>query len=257
MIRSLLGIRRPILFSKQKFTQDFDTRLMHYRPSFGRNPDQYGHIELIIGPMFAGKSTELLRRCRRYEKAHPQEQKPLIIKYCKDNRYDENLFSTHDGSKLNAVKCNRLDDIKAATQEYKVIAIDEGQFFPDIVEFCENLANNGKIVVVAGLDGTYQRRGFGKILELVPLAESVVKLTAICMNCRSDAAFSRRLGCEKEIELIGKEDKYMSVCRECYHKTHIQSPHKAAQGIKRPMENVGVTIDPKRKLPFDNKDAIA
>jgi len=78
--------------------------------------------------MFAGKSTELLRRCRRYEKAHPQEQKPLIIKYCKDNRYDENLFSTHDGSKLNAVKCNRLDDIKAATQEYKVIAIDEGQF---------------------------------------------------------------------------------------------------------------------------------
>ena len=82
-------------------------------------------------------------------------------------------------------------------------------------------------------------------MELVPLAESVVKLTAICMNCRSDAAFSRRLGCEKEIELIGKEDKYMSVCRECYHKTHIQSPHKAAQGIKRPMENVGVTIDPK------------
>ena len=94
---------------------------------------------------------------------------------------------------------------------------------------------------------------------MVPLAETVVKLTAICMNCRSDAAFSRRLGCEKEIELIGKEDKYMSVCRECYHKTHIQSPHKAAIGIKRPMENVGVSIDPKRKLPFDNKekDAIA
>ena len=128
MIRSLLGIRRPILFSRQNFIHHFDTRLMHYRPSFGRNPDQYGHIELIIGkqnisrdtdllqthfltkiwtrhilivyfqgPMFAGKSTELLRRCRRYEKAHPQEQKPLIIKYCKDNRYDENLFSTHDG----------------------------------------------------------------------------------------------------------------------------------------------------------------
>merc|ERR1719447_33606 len=139
----------------------------------------------------------------------------------------------------------------------KLLQSMKANFFPDIVEFCENLANNGKIVVVAGLDGTYQRRGFGKILELVPLAESVVKLTAICMNCRSDAAFSRRLGCEKEIELIGKEDKYMSVCRECYHKTHIQSPHKAAQGIKRPMENVGVTIDPKRKLPFDNKDAIA
>jgi len=74
---------------------------MHYRPSFGRNPEQYGHIELIIGPMFAGKSTELLRRCRRYEKAHPQEQRPLIIKYCKDNRYDENLFSTHDGKVKN------------------------------------------------------------------------------------------------------------------------------------------------------------
>ena len=92
----------------------------------------------------------------------------------------ENIISSFPSSKMNAIKCNRLDDIKAATVEYKVIAIDEGQFvsyiftikasqniqFPDIVEFCENLANSGKIVVVAALDGTYQRRVSGVIIGI-------------------------------------------------------------------------------------------
>lgn len=99
-----------------------------------------------------------------------------------------------------------------------VIGIDEGQFFPDIVEFCEAMANAGKTVIVAALDGTFQRKPFGTILNLVPLAESVVKLTAVCMECFREAAYTKRLGTEKEVEVIGGADKYHSVCRLCYFK---------------------------------------
>ena len=87
-----------------------------------------------------------------------------------------------------------------------------------MVEFCETMANAGKIVVVAALDGTYQRSGFGDFLNLVPLAENIVKLTAVCMRCYGEAAFTQRLGSETEVELIGGKDKYMAVCRECYRK---------------------------------------
>nr|XP_045369479.1 thymidine kinase, cytosolic isoform X2 [Camelus bactrianus] len=98
------------------------------------------------------------------------------------------------------------------------IGIDEGQFFPDIVEFSEAMANAGKTVIVAALDGTFQRKAFGTILNLVPLAESVVKLTAVCMECFREAAYTKRLGVEKEVEVIGGADKYHSVCRLCYFK---------------------------------------
>ncbi|KAK2112168.1 hypothetical protein P7K49_011915 [Saguinus oedipus] len=90
--------------------------------------------------------------------------------------------------------------------------------FPDIVEFCEAMANAGKTVIVAALDGTFQRKAFGTILNLVPLAESVVKLTAVCMECFREAAYTKRLGTEKEVEVIGGADKYHSVCRLCYFK---------------------------------------
>uniref|UniRef100_A0A8C9PPB2 Thymidine kinase n=1 Tax=Spermophilus dauricus TaxID=99837 RepID=A0A8C9PPB2_SPEDA len=90
--------------------------------------------------------------------------------------------------------------------------------FPDIVEFCESMANAGKTVIVAALDGTFQRKAFGAILNLVPLAESVVKLTAVCMECFREAAYTKRLGLEKEVEVIGGADKYHSVCRLCYFK---------------------------------------
>ena len=90
--------------------------------------------------------------------------------------------------------------------------------FPDIVDFCEMMANEGKTVIVAALDGTFQRKAFGSILNLVPLAESVVKLTAVCMECFREAAYTKRLGLEKEVEVIGGADKYHSVCRLCYFK---------------------------------------
>ena len=89
--------------------------------------------------------------------------------------------------------------------------------FPDIPSFAEDMANAGKTVIVAALDGTYQKRPFGRVLELVPLAESVTKLSAVCMVCKQDAAaFSQRISREREVEVIGGPEKYVALCRACY-----------------------------------------
>nr|CAH0111083.1 unnamed protein product [Daphnia galeata] len=177
-----------------------------------------GQIQIIFGPMFSGKTTELIRRLKRYEVAN---HKCLIVKYAKDLRYESKCgqgVATHDQQSRAAVAATVLSSIAHLANSCSVIGIDEGQFFPDVVEFCEAMANAGKIVVVAALDGTYQRSGFGGFLNLVPLAENVVKLTAVCMRCYGEAAFTQRLGSETEVELIGGTEKYMAVCRECYRK---------------------------------------
>ncbi|KAI2658928.1 Thymidine kinase, cytosolic [Labeo rohita] len=172
-----------------------------------------GQIQVIFGPMFSGKSTELMRRVRRFQVA---QYSCLLIKYAKDTRYSEKGMATHDMSTMEAVPANRLQDIRALALQACVIGIDEGQFFPDTVEFCEEMANMGKTIIVAALDGTFQRKPFGNILNLVPLAESVVKLNAVCMQCFKEAAYTKRLGAEKEVEVIGGADKYHAVCRACY-----------------------------------------
>nr|BAC39384.1 unnamed protein product [Mus musculus] len=173
-----------------------------------------GQIQVILGPMFSGKSTELMRRVRRFQIA---QYKCLVIKYAKDTRYS-NSFSTHDRNTMDALPACMLRDVTQESLGVAVIGIDEGQFFPDIVDFCEMMANEGKTVIVAALDGTFQRKAFGSILNLVPLAESVVKLTAVCMECFREAAYTKRLGLEKEVEVIGGADKYHSVGRLCYFK---------------------------------------
>ncbi|GAB1297115.1 Thymidine kinase, cytosolic [Apodemus speciosus] len=169
-----------------------------------------------------GKDTELMRRVRRFQIA---QYKCLVIKYAKDTRYS-NSFSTHDRNTMDALPACMLRDVTQEAVNVAVIGIDEGQFFPDIVDFCEKMANQGKTVIVAALDGTFQRKPFGSILSLVPLAESVVKLTAVCMECFREAAYTKRLGLEKEVEVIGGADKYHSVCRLCYFKKTAETDNK-------------------------------
>lgn len=178
-----------------------------------RNAQLRGQIQVIFGPMFSGKTTELIRRLRRYQIAN---HKCLIVKYANDLRYDSEAISTHDSQTLSAISSTTLADLKSDASNYSVIGIDEGQFFPDTVSFSEEMANSGKIVIVAALDGTFQRKSFGDILQLVPLAESVIKLTAVCMLCFEEASFTKRLGNETQLEVIGGTDKYMAVCRRCY-----------------------------------------
>ncbi|TNN45159.1 Thymidine kinase, cytosolic [Liparis tanakae] len=172
-----------------------------------------GQIQVIFGPMFSGKSTELMRRVRRFQIA---QYNCLVIKYAKDTRYSETGMATHDKSTMEAVPASCLEELRPLALQACVIGIDEGQFFPDTVSFCEEMANLGKTIIVAALDGTFQRKPFGNILNLIPLAESVVKLHAVCMQCYKEAAYTKRIGTEKEVEVIGGVDKYQAVCRKCY-----------------------------------------
>ncbi|KAM6972318.1 thymidine kinase, cytosolic [Aplochiton taeniatus] len=190
-----------------------------------------GQIQVIFGPMFSGKSTELMRRVRRFQIA---QYNCLLIKYAKDTRYSEKGMATHDKNLMEAVPANRLQDVHSLALDACVVGIDEGQFFPDTVEFCEAMANLGKTVIVAALDGTFQRKAFGNILNLVPLAESVVKLNAVCMQCYKEAAYTKRLGTEKEVEVIGGSDKYQAVCRRCYAGLVVDQENSAPQRDETP-----------------------
>ena len=172
-----------------------------------------GAIELVLGPMFAGKSTELARRMRRHTAA---QRRCLVLKYAKDARYSQECMTTHDQTKLAAVPVSRLAEVDALVRNFDVVGIDEGQFYEDLIEYCEAWANSGKMVIVAALDGTFQRKAFNRVLELVPLAEDVRKLKAVCCICHKDAAFTMRIGDETELEVIGGAEKYLATCRACY-----------------------------------------
>lgn len=184
-----------------------------------------GQIHLILGPMFSGKTSEMIRRIRRHTIA---KKKCVVIKYSKDTRYNqkeekEEKVYTHDLVSYKAVSCEKLCQISKdllgngnGNGDVDVIGIDEGQFFSDLVSFCEYHANKGKLVIVAGLDGTYQRKPFETIINLLPLSETVIKLNAVCIECRGDASFSKRIGNEIQLEVIGGADKYSAVCRKCF-----------------------------------------
>ena len=145
-------------------------------------------IDITFGPMFAGKSTELLRKIKRYKVA---EKATVVIKYANDNRYSEDCVSTHDKQMIKAIACTQLYDVAEQVKDFEVIGIDEGQFFDDIIEFSEEMANKGKIIVIAALDGTFERKKFGKVVDLIPLAERVEKLDAVCMDCKETAYFTK------------------------------------------------------------------
>eukprot|EP01135_Chromosphaera_perkinsii_P001080 Nk52_evm30s158 gene=Nk52_evmTU30s158 len=170
--------------------------------------------------MFSGKTTEMLRRVNRLKLSSLD---CMVIKYAGDSRYNSNedFLITHDNVKFRALACNKLEEALTKAKSCNVIGVDEGQFFPDLIPFCDSMADNGKTVIVSALDGTFERKPFENVTNLIPLSESVVKLNAVCMSCNAEAAFSRRLSSEREVKVIGGLDKYMAVCRTCFHKKTI------------------------------------
>lgn len=182
-----------------------------------------GHIELILGPMFAGKTTELHQRVKRY---HHACHRCIVVKFAGDSRYTTDASTcTHDGTTLQdqkggirTVAASTLAEVTHALAPYSVVAVDEGQFFPDIAEAAEALANEGKIVIVSALDGAFDRKPFSCIMNLIPLAENVDKMTAVCKLCFRTAHFSKRTTSDTCVQLIGGKDMYIPVCRACYHK---------------------------------------
>lgn len=172
-----------------------------------------GRIELIIGPMYSGKTTSLLTRIKRHEIAN---RKCIVFKYIKDTRYDEKLLVTHDKLCREAVPAGDLEQVSAMVSDYDCIGIDEGQFFKNLAKYCDKWANEGKIVIVAGLDATFEKKHFGEIHNLIPLAEDVVKLKAICYKCYDEASFSKRTIKSKKLEVIGSVGMYVAACRKCF-----------------------------------------
>ena len=175
-----------------------------------------GRIDIIMGCMFSGKSTEIIKTINRYRVLG---KKIMIINHKSDTRYKENSIVTHDKISVDSICVSNLDTIKNDT-EYNtsdVIVIEEGQFFGDLYEFATTASDiDNKIVIVAGLDGDSNRNQFGDILKLIPHCETVIKLHALCVKCKdgTPACFSKRLINNDSQVLIGV-DEYIAVCR--YH----------------------------------------
>jgi thymidine kinase len=173
-------------------------------------------IEVIIGPMFSGKSTELLRRARRYSAIG---KKIMYINHSLDTRYGDDKISTHDKRETPAIMTPKLMYLLKTEpfNECDIIAINEAQFFTDLVEFCRLSLNEfGKHIIIAGLDGDYKREPFGDILQLIPMAESVIKLSAYCKICTAKASFTKRVTPNLSQIVIGTDDCYIPVCSKHY-----------------------------------------
>jgi len=226
--------------------------------SFSSCDNEIGSLQIIFGPMFSGKTTELLRRIRRYSIAN---KNCLVIKYKADTRYDEECAVTHDLIKTLAFPCSQLSEASKIIDSYDVIGIDEGQFFSDIITFVDKWCNSGKIIVVAALDGTFQRKAFGSVLELVPMAEKVTKLNAVCMICYSTASFTHRMSTETAVEVIGGSDMYVAVCRRCYNDENctkialMKSPKKTTTPIKRAYSDMSTGLSP-RTLQYPDESIL-
>ena len=181
-----------------------------------------GYLEMFVGPMWSGKTSELLKIHKRYTFC----EAPIVsINYISDTRYGENIISSHDNI---AIPCksvkylSEFSDIQygCSSPEFtqaSIILINEAQFFEDIVGWVTCAVERfHKKIYLCGLDGDYKREKFGDLLELIPFCDKITKLHSICGVCKSkDAIFTNRVGSEQEQELIGTME-YIPVCRSCY-----------------------------------------
>jgi thymidine kinase len=173
-----------------------------------------GKIELIIGPMFSGKSTRLIGLIRKYTY---KAKKTIMIKFFADKRYtDKSEVVTHDLLKYDSIDCKNLREHFDKIKSYDVIGIDEGQFFPDLVEVCEELALMKKTVIVAALNGDFRMEPFPVVAKLISKADKIKLLKAYCFNCHRDAKFTLRTIQSNETVLIGAGESYKPACRECH-----------------------------------------
>ncbi|WP_445488903.1 thymidine kinase [Niallia sp. 03133] len=179
---------------------------------------QHGWVEVICGSMFSGKSEELIRRVRRAEFA---KQNIIVFKPKIDNRYSDEAVVSHNGTATNAVPISRSAEIfEHVTLDIEIVAIDEVQFFDqEIVNVVQHLANSGYRVVCAGLDQDFRGEPFGRMPDLMAIAELVTKLQAVCAVCGSPASRTQRLingspaSYDDPIILVGASESYEPRCR--------------------------------------------
>jgi thymidine kinase len=186
-----------------------------------------GYLELIIGPMFCGKTSKLLEI---YKQCKFCNIPVTIINHSIDKRYHETMVSTHDKIMAPCIQANKLSEIWLNDNQVvdndsynllknsDVILINEGQFFSDLYEVVVDMLNKNKRVYICGLDGDFERKKFGSVLDLIPLCDKVTKLTSLCSSCKdgTPGIFSMRLTNETEQTIVGS-DNYIPVCRKCYN----------------------------------------
>ena len=178
-------------------------------------PRNTGWIEVIAGCMFSGKTEELIRRLRRAKIA---KQSVLIFKPKIDIRYSKDKIVSHSEQSLPSVLVETSQEILAQSKDAQVIGIDEAQFFTnDLVDIVEQLANNGKRVIIAGLDQDYTGKPFEPIPQLLATAEYITKTLAICVNCGNPADKTQRKIASSERVLVGATDSYEARCRKCHY----------------------------------------
>jgi thymidine kinase len=176
-----------------------------------------GHIEVICGSMFSGKTEELIRRLKRAKLA---KQKVEIFKPSIDTRYDEHQVVSHDANAIPSTPVPASNNILLLASGIDVVGIDEAQFFDQgLSAVCNQLADNGIRVIVAGLDMDYTGKPFGPIPSLLATAEYVTKLHAICVQCGDLAHHSHRTTKNNKLVLLGEMDSYEPLCRRCYSKS--------------------------------------
>lgn len=176
-----------------------------------------GYLKVILGPMFSGKTTELIRIYRRYSACNIPV---CVINHVSDQtRYSTEKMSSHNKEQINSYNFEKLYHCieEDFVHKVKVILINEGQFFEDLFDVVINLINkHKKVVYVCGLDGDYQQKKFGQIIDLIPHSDNVRKLKGICFNCKiKESIFTHRISNEKEQIVVGV-DNYSSLCRECF-----------------------------------------
>jgi len=192
------------------------------------HPATTAYLEIILGPMFSGKTSRLVEI---YKQCKFCNISVSVINHCIDDRYDNELLSTHDKVKIPCVKTKNLLDLVGRKEKEKepekeetnvvlssdVILINEGQFFTDLYDFVVLALSNGKKIYVCGLDGDFEQKKFGHIIDLIPLCDKVTKLTSLCSICKNGkpGIFSKRITSEKEQTIVGF-DNYIPVCRYCY-----------------------------------------
>ena len=173
-----------------------------------------GWIEVICGSMFSGKTEELIRRLKRAKFAQLRVE---IFKPSIDTRYDEEEVVSHDKNSISSTPVPASSNILLMADGIDVVGIDEAQFFDDgIVDVCNQLANRGVRVVVAGLDMDFKGKPFGPMPALLSTAEYITKVHAICVDCGDLAHHSYRFTESNDLVLVGEQESYKPLCRKCF-----------------------------------------
>ena len=183
-----------------------------------------GRIEVICGSMFSGKTEELIRRMKR---ARFAKQKVEIFKPAIDVRYSDEDVVSHDHNIIPSTPIDSSDSILLLSSDTDVVGIDEAQFFDNrLPDVCNELANRGVRVIVAGLDMDYKGVPFGPIPALCAIADDVTKVHAICVKCGALAYVSHRLVANDKRGLLGETEEYEPLCRDCYRKAEEEKKEK-------------------------------